>query len=125
MRPISLRIFLFKHLQSQGHLLCWYLLFSREQTRHLQEDGGIEIFLVPVSATQDVFFIDLTDGSVGPGSSYWVFIVWLRSSLCLCLIVLSGCGCEYVFVWVGEEREREREGERERERERVCVCVCV
>ena len=58
MYPISLWVFVLKHLQSQGHLLCWCLLFSREQTRYLQEDGGSEIFLVLVSTTE-VFLIAL------------------------------------------------------------------
>ena len=56
---MSLWVFLLKHLQSQGHLFCWYLLFSMEQTRYLQEDGGSEIYLDPVSTTDEVFFIDL------------------------------------------------------------------
>ena len=58
MCPISLHIFLPKHLQSQSHLLCWYLLFSREQTRYLQEVGGSEIILVLVSTTGEVSLID-------------------------------------------------------------------
>ena len=59
MCPTSLRIFLFEHLQSQGHLLCWYLLFSREQTRYLQEDGGSEIIVILVSTTQVVTLFNL------------------------------------------------------------------
>ena len=59
MCPLSLRVFLLKHLQSQGHLLCSYLLFSREQTRYFQQDGGSELFLAPVSTTEEVFLIDL------------------------------------------------------------------
>ena len=59
MCPISLGIFLLKRPQSQGHLLCWYMLFSREQTRYLQEDGGSETILVPVSTTEVVSLIDL------------------------------------------------------------------
>ena len=50
---ISLWLFLPKHLQIQGHLFCWYLLFSREQTRYLQQDGGSEVILVPVSTTEE------------------------------------------------------------------------
>ena len=59
MCPISLQIFLLQHLQSQDHLLCWYLLLSREQARYLQEDGGSEIFLVPVSTTEVVSLTNL------------------------------------------------------------------
>ena len=40
-------------------MLRWYLLFSREQTRYIQEDGGSEIILVPVSTTHVVSLIDL------------------------------------------------------------------
>ena len=40
-------------------MLCWYLLFSREQTRYPKEDGGSEIILVLVSTTEAVSLIDL------------------------------------------------------------------
>ena len=39
--------------------MCWYLLFSREQTRYLQEDSGSEIILVPVSTTEVISLIYL------------------------------------------------------------------
>ena len=56
MCSISLRVFLLKHLQSQGHLLCWYMLFS-EKTRFLQEGGNSPIFLVSVSTTEDLIIV--------------------------------------------------------------------
>ena len=45
--------------ESGPSVVLVYLLFSRVQTRYLQEDGGSEIFLVPVSTTEEVFLSDL------------------------------------------------------------------
>ena len=56
--PISLRVFLHEQFQNQGHLWCWYLSFTEEQTRYLQEKVT-EIFTVPVSAKVKVFLTDL------------------------------------------------------------------
>ena len=48
-----------RHLHRLIHCYELSRKFSREQTRYLQEDCGSEIFLVPVSTTEEVSLIDL------------------------------------------------------------------
>ena len=95
MWPISLLVFPIKHLQSQGHVLCWYLLFSREQTRYLQENVALRS-----SWFQSLLQRRFSSLTCGSKMSFCVLLRSLARWLRLCLFSLFLLGAAS-FLWSG------------------------